>query len=218
MKIHKEGYSTICLFAFFPIALWVLHRLFFPDAGNWVLWIYIPLLLLLLFSLQFFRSPSRKITVNPNIVLSPADGRVVVVEKTIEKEYFKKEMLQVSIFMSPSNVHQNRYPVGGKVLCKKHHHGKFLLAWNPKSSTLNERTSIVFETKEGQKILMHQVAGFVARRIVCYSKEDIQVQQGEELGFIKFGSRVDLYLPLDVKPEVKIGDTVKGGIHPIARF
>lgn len=218
MKIHKEGYSTIRLFAFLPIAFWILHRILFPEAGQWVLFIYIPLFLLLLFFLQFFRSPNRKPVVDSSVILSPADGRIVVIEETFEKEFFKERMLQVSIFMSPANVHQNRYPVSGRVIYKKHHHGKFLLAWNPKSSTLNERTSIGFETDNGQRILMHQVAGFVARRIVCYSQEGMEVKQGGELGFIKFGSRADLYLPLGTQIEVKLGDAVKGGIHPIARF
>ncbi|MEE4177548.1 MAG: phosphatidylserine decarboxylase family protein [Bacteroides sp.] len=218
MKIHREGYPTIVFVAILLLAARLILRLWFPESGAWTWWIYGPLLLLLVFVLQFFRSPNRKVVQDPSIILSPADGRVVVVEETIEKEFFKGKLLQVSIFMSPANVHQNRYPVSGKVLYKKHHHGKFLVAWNPKSSTLNERTSIAFETHEGRQILMHQVAGFVARRIVCYSKTGMEVTQGKELGFIKFGSRVDLYLPLDVEPLVKIGDMVKGGIHPIARF
>ncbi|MBW6497468.1 MAG: phosphatidylserine decarboxylase family protein [Bacteroidales bacterium] len=216
MKIHREGYPTITLVtALLIIAVFVM-RIFFPEAGNWVWFIYAPLIVLWIMMLQFFRSPNRKITPDPTAVLSPADGRVVVVEEAFEKEFFKKPMLQVSIFMSPLNVHQNRYPVTGKVLYKRHHQGKFLLAWSPKSSTLNERTSIVFETENDHQILMHQVAGFVARRIVCYTREGTTVKQGDELGFIKFGSRADLYLPLGTKVNVEIGDKVKGGISSIA--
>lgn len=218
MKIHREGYPTIVLVAILILTVRLILRLWFPEAGGWTWWIYGPLILLFIFVLQFFRSPNRKVVPDPSIILSPADGRVVVIEETFEKEFFKEKMLQVSIFMSPANVHQNRYPVSGKVLYKEHHHGKFLVAWNPKASTLNERTSIALETEAGQQLLMHQVAGFVARRIVCYSKAGMKVIQGEEFGFIKFGSRVDLYLPLDAKVEVKIGDHVKGGIHTIARF
>lgn len=216
MKIHREGYPTITLVSALLIISVVVMRMFFPEAGTWVWLVYAPLIILWVLILQFFRSPNRKIISDPSKVLSPADGQVVVVEETFEKEYFKKPMLQVSIFMSPINVHQNRYPVSGKVIYKRHHHGKFLLAWSPKSSTLNERTSIVFETPKAQKILMHQVAGFVARRIVCYSKEGMDVVQGGELGFIKFGSRADLYLPLGTEVNVNIGDKVKGGITSIA--
>ena len=218
MKIHKEGYPTLAFVAIILLSARLILRIWFPEAGAWTWWIYGPLIVLFLFVLQFFRSPNRKIVSDPSVVLSPADGSVVVVEETFEKEFFKDRRLQVSIFMSPANVHQNRYPVSGSVIYKKHHHGKFLLAWNPKSSTLNERTSIAFETEQGKLLLMHQVAGFVARRIVCYSQEQMKVTQGKELGFIKFGSRVDLYLPLDAKINVKIGDKVKGGIHTIARF
>lgn len=216
MKIHREGYPTITLVTALLIITVVVMRIFFPEAGSWVWLIYSPLFVLWIIILQFFRSPNRNISPDPSQVLSPADGRVVVVEEAYEKEFFKKPMLQVSVFMSPLNVHQNRYPVSGKVLYKRHHHGKFLLAWSPKSSTLNERTSMVFETERNQQILMHQVAGFLARRIVCYSKEGTMVKQGDELGFIKFGSRADLYLPLGTKINVKIGDKVKGGISSIA--
>jgi phosphatidylserine decarboxylase len=216
MKIHREGYPTITLVSALLIISVVVMRMFFPGAGTWAWLVYAPLIILWVLILQFFRSPNRKIITDPSKVLSPADGQVVVVEETFEKEYFKKPMLQVSIFMSPINVHQNRYPVSGKVIYKRHHHGKFLLAWSPKSSILNERTSMVFETAKGQQILMHQVAGFVARRIVCYSKEGMDVVQGGELGFIKFGSRADLYLPLGTEVKVKIGDKVKGGLTSIA--
>ncbi len=216
MTIHKEGFSTIALSSALLVISVVVMELYFADAGNARWFVYVPVVIFWFLILQFFRVPNRKIPYDAAHVLSPADGRVVVVEETIEKELFNAPMRQVSIFMSPVNVHQNRYPVSGRVTYNKYHPGKFLLAWNPKSSELNERTSVAFETPGNTKILMHQVAGFLARRIVCYSQEGTQVRQGDELGFIKFGSRCDLYLPLDSKIEVKIGDKVKGGITPIA--
>ena len=216
MKIHREGYPTIAFVTALLIISVVVMEMYFPDAGKSKLIVYVPMIIFWLGIIQFFRSPNRKIQVDPKLVFSPADGQIVVVEETIEKEFFNKPMHQVSIFMSPLNVHQNRYPVSGRVIYKKHHHGKFLVALNPKSSTLNERTSIAFETDNKVQILLHQVAGFVARRIVCYSQEGSEVKQGDELGFIKFGSRCDLSLPLDAKIEVKIGDKVKGAITPIA--
>lgn len=216
MTIHKEGFSTIALASALLIISVIVMELYFAEDGmaRWI--VYGPMIVFWFLILQFFRVPKRKIQYDAAQVLSPADGRVVVVEETIEKEYFKTPMLQVSIFMSPVNVHQNRYPVTGRVIYHRYHPGKYLLAWNPKSSELNERTSIAFETAGNKKIMMHQVAGFLARRIVCYSHEGDQVKQGDELGFIKFGSRCDLYLPLNAKIEVKIGDKVKGGISPIA--
>lgn len=216
MKIHREGFPTITLVTSLIIIVIIVVELYLPEAGQLRLAFYAPLAIFWMLIMQFFRVPNRKIKTDPALVLSPADGRVVVVEETMENEFFKTPMRQVSIFMSPINVHQNRYPVGGRVIYTKYHPGKYLLAWNPKSSTLNERTSIAFETNDKVQILMHQVAGFLARRIVCYSQPNTEVNQGDELGFIKFGSRCDLYLPLDAKINVKIGDKVKGGITPIA--
>jgi phosphatidylserine decarboxylase len=160
--------------------------------------------------LQFFRDPKREFTINEGQIIAPADGKVVVIEETEEGEYFKDKRLQVSIFMSPINVHINRYPIAGKVVFFKYHPGKFLAAWEPKSSTDNERTTVVVEHKNGKKVLFRQIAGALARRIVWYCKEGDVAEQCQQMGFIKFGSRVDLFLPLDTKINVKIGDVVKG--------
>jgi len=168
------------------------------------------------FLLQFFRNPQRKIPVTAdNILLSPADGKVVVIEETTESEYFNDKRIQLSIFMSPTNVHANRNPVSGNILYSKYHPGKYLVAWHPKSSTENERTTIVYESGKS-KILMRQIAGAVARRIVNYLKEGQEVQKGAEMGFIKFGSRVDLFLPIGTKIEVSLNQNVVAGITPIA--
>ncbi|MBK7817636.1 MAG: phosphatidylserine decarboxylase family protein [Sphingobacteriaceae bacterium] len=160
--------------------------------------------------LQFFRDPKREFTINDGKIIAPADGKVVVIEETEEGEYFKDKRLQVSIFMSPLNVHINRYPIAGKVSFFKYHPGKFLAAWEPKSSTDNERTTVVVEHQNGTKILFRQIAGALARRIVWYCKEGDTAEQCGQMGFIKFGSRVDLFLPLGTKLDVKIGDVVKG--------
>ncbi|HSV87045.1 MAG TPA: phosphatidylserine decarboxylase family protein [Bacteroidales bacterium] len=218
MKIHKEGHATITLISSLLIVSIATMQVFFPKAGALALWIYLPLVLLLVMVVQFFRSPQRPFNYNDSGVVSPADGHIVVLEETSEKEYFNKPMRQVSIFMSPIDVHLNRYPVSGKMIYFKYHPGKYMVAWNPKSSYLNERTSIAFETSENQHVFMRQVAGFLARRIVYYGKVGDQVKQCSELGFIKFGSRVDLLLPLNAKIDVKIGDKVKAGVTSIARF
>lgn len=214
--IHKEGYKTIGFFTVLLVISVIVYEIFFPEAGSRKLWAYIPLAFFLFMSLQFFRSPKRAIALVPEGVISPADGEVVVVEETREREYFDKPMRQVSIFMSPINVHLNRYPISGKVLYYKYHPGKYLFAWNPKSSLENERTSIAFETSCSQHVFLRQVAGFLARRIVCYGNEGAEVTQGTELGFIKFGSRVDILLPLEAVVQVKPGDKVKGGLTTIA--
>jgi phosphatidylserine decarboxylase len=168
--------------------------------------------------LQFFRNPIFDISKNDKFVLAPADGKVVVIEETIEGEYIKDKRRQVSIFMSPVNVHVNRMPVGGVVSYYKYHPGKYLVAWHPKSSTENERTTVVVKMKNGGEILFRQIAGALARRIKCYVKENQPFQQGEEFGFIKFGSRVDIFLPLNAKITVKIGDITKGGRTVIAEL
>ncbi len=169
--------------------------------------------------LQFFRNPNRSlIKTDDNIVYAPADGKVVVIEVVEENEYFKDRRLQVSIFMSPLNVHVNRNPVNGIVRYVRYHAGKYLAAWNPKASTENERTSIVYEANNGQKILMRQVAGALAKRIVHYVKQDETVTQGQDMGFIKLGSRVDLYFPLGTKIAVKIGDVAVGNRTIIANW
>jgi phosphatidylserine decarboxylase len=166
----------------------------------------LPFLVIFGLVLWFFRLPARDINKGENKVLAPADGKVVVIEKTVEPEYFKDERIQVSIFMSPLNVHQNVYPIDGEVIYTKYHKGEYLVAWHPKSSTLNERSTVVIKHKSGKEILVRQIAGAVARRICTYSKVGDQVQQGTEFGFIKFGSRVDIFLPLDAKIDCNIND------------
>jgi phosphatidylserine decarboxylase len=168
--------------------------------------------------LQFFRSPNVSIDVDDDLVLAPAEGKVVVIEKTVESEYFKDERLQLSIFMSPLNVHVCRTPIGGIVKFFKYHAGKYLVAWHPKSSTENERTTMVVQNKNGVEVLVRQVAGAVARRIKWYVSEAKNLSQGEEYGFIKFGSRLDVYLPLDAEINVKIGDKTKGGKTILAKL
>jgi phosphatidylserine decarboxylase len=168
--------------------------------------------------LQFFRNPVFDITRDDKQVLAPADGKVVVIEETEETEYLKGRRKQISIFMSPVNVHVNRMPVGGTISFFKYHPGKYLVAWHPKSSTENERTTVAVKTKDGAEILFRQIAGALARRIKCYVKEGQMLEQGQEFGFIKFGSRVDIFLPLDAKVMVKIGDITKGGRTVIAEL
>ncbi len=216
MTIHKEGYvSVLAGFVVFLI-LGMVFSLLFPEYKPWHLLFYITLTLVFLGLVSFFRSPKRVIKQIPDQVLSPADGTVVVIEEVYESEYFNRPMMQVSIFMSPLNVHVNRYPVSGELLYYKYHRGKYLVAFHPKSSTLNERTSIVVRDKKGREILIRQIAGAVARRIVCYAEKGLHAEQGDELGFIKFGSRADLYLPLNTQVHVKKGDRVKAGISLIA--
>jgi phosphatidylserine decarboxylase len=166
----------------------------------------------------FFRNPEREVLPDNNAVYAPADGKVVAIEETYEDEYLKENSIQVSIFMSPLNVHVNRVPVCGKIKYVKYHPGNYLVAWHPKSSSYNERTSVVIETQEGHQLLLRQIAGAVARRIVCYATEGGQVAQGEDLGFIRFGSRVDTFLPLNAEITVKIGQIVAGNKTVIARL
>jgi len=168
--------------------------------------------------LQFFRAPVFTVKKDSNAVLAPADGKVVVIEETEETEYLKKRCRQISIFMSPVNVHVNRMPVSGVISYFKYHPGEYLVAWHPKSSTLNERTTIAAKTENGEEILFRQIAGSLARRIRWYVKEGEPLEQGEEFGFIKFGSRVDIFLPLEAKVNVKLGDKTRGGRTVIAQW
>jgi phosphatidylserine decarboxylase len=177
---------------------------------------YIISLFLIIVVIQFFRNPIRILKLDENSIISPADGKVVVIENVFEPEYLKTNCIQISIFMSPTNVHINRNPVSGIVSFFKYHPGKFLVAWHPKSSTENERTTIAIKTAKGEEILMRQIAGALARRIVWYCKENDVVNQTNEFGFIKFGSRVDLYLPLTSKINVQLNQIVKGGISELA--
>ncbi len=218
MTIHKEGYTSIALCVLFIFVLNVAVLWFWPDSTI-IKWIaYVISFALFIIILQFFRNPRRTIVQRDNIVLAPADGKVVVIEEAVETEYFKDKRLQVSIFMSPVNVHINRNPVSGVVSFFKYHPGKYLVAWHPKSSTLNERTTIAVKSTYGPEILFRQIAGALARRIVWYVKEKDEVKQGEEFGFIKFGSRVDIFLPIGTKVNVAIGDKVTGGISQVAQF
>ena len=213
---HKEGHLII-LYTFLLIALITFLLDFFIENEilKYILQIFCLLILILI--LQFFRNPKRKFNLNPEKVLSPVDGKIVAIEEVFENEYFNDKRLQVSIFMSPINVHVTRYPIGGEVLYSKYHPGKYLVAWHPKSSEKNERTTIVINNKNIGKILYRQIAGLLARRIVNYAKVEENVIQGDDAGFIKFGSRVDLFLPLNAKINVKINQNVKGGIDFITK-
>jgi len=218
MTIHREGRTLLFVLLLILFALnWAVARYMPGNAvvQNSVIAVSIIFYLIIL---QFFRLPLFKVVQNENQVLAPADGKVVVIEETEETEYLKGKRKQVSIFMSPVNVHVNRMPVSGTISYFRYHPGKYLVAWHPKSSTENERTTVVVKTREGVEILFRQIAGALARRIKWYVKEAQQLQQGEEFGFIKFGSRVDIFLPLDAKIVVKIGDVTKGGKTVLAEL
>ncbi|WP_310992613.1 phosphatidylserine decarboxylase family protein [Aequorivita marina] len=212
---HKEGFKIIILALVLVIGLSLLANVFIdhPTIRGGVI---ISLIILLLLVLQFFRNPKRNFLVNPEQVLSAVDGKVVVIEEVFEKEYFNDKRLQVSVFMSPINVHVTRYPVGGKVVYSKYHPGKYLVAWHPKSSEENERTTVVVNNEAFGDVLFRQIAGAMAKRIVNYAEVDQTVDQATDSGFIKFGSRVDIYLPLDANVKVKLNEKVKGGISIIA--
>ena len=210
MKFHKEGWPSLLIVIIFSAIMIFIARFFFPGNALAVGFAYLLALFLIVTILQFFRHPLRVHTLDERLIIAPADGKVVVIEETSENEYFKDKRLQVSIFMSPVNVHVNRYPISGVVSFFKYHPGKFLAAWEPKSSTDNERTTIVVKNSAGVEILFRQIAGALARRIVWYCKEGDVATQCDEMGFIKFGSRVDLFLPLGTELNVKIGDVVKG--------
>ena len=216
MFIHKEGYRF--LFFLFLILL-IINLVIYYLSSHLINIICIGIsVLFFLYILSFFRRPKRKIIINHNHILAPADGKIVAIEQTQEDEYFHNKRLLVSIFMSPLNVHINWFPVSGLVKYFKYHQGKYLVAWHPKSSTENERATIVIEKDDNIEILIRQVAGILARRIVSYFKPGQKILQGEELGFIKFGSRVDLLLPLNVKINVVLNQKVKGNKTVIAQF
>ena len=216
MTIHKEGYTSIALSILFIFVTNTIIKYYLPDA-TWFIWLwYVLSFALFIIILQFFRSPSRKLTLHDGKIICPADGKVVVIEETEETEFLKDKRIQVSVFMSPINVHINRNPNSGIVKYFKYHPGKYLFAWDPKSSTENERTTTVVEHQNGVQILYRQIAGALARRIVWYVKEGDQVEQSEEFGFIKFGSRVDLYLPLGTQINVNLNEDVKGGVTVLA--
>lgn len=213
MKIHKEGYKILIVVA---IVLALVNAVVFWLTPSWLTLSYITTGILFLLVLQFFRSPWREIMMpDDNLVYAPADGKIVTIEEVDEDEYFEDKRIQVSIFMSPTNVHVNRNPIGGTVNYFRYHPGKYLVAWHPKSSTENERTTVVIGNGDTE-ILLRQIAGAVAKRIVNYLNVGEEVQQGDEMGFIKFGSRVDLFLPLDAKLKVKLNQKVKGNRTVIA--
>lgn len=218
MTIHREGRTLLFVLLIVLFVLnWGVYYLF-PQNGlaqNSVILISVIFYLLIL---QFFRNPVFSITKDDKTVIAPADGKVVVIEEAEETEYLKGKRKQISIFMSPVNVHVNRMPVGGTISYYRYHAGKYLVAWHPKSSTENERTTVAVKMKNGAEVLFRQIAGALARRIKCYVKEGQVLEQGDEFGFIKFGSRVDIFLPLDAKIKVKIGDVTKGGRTVIAEL
>jgi phosphatidylserine decarboxylase len=216
MTVHREGYRTIFVVGALLALINIIAFKFLCAEYCWISTSLLAISLIFwLFIVSFFRIPNRKLTIDESAVVSPCDGKVVVMEEVFDEEYFKAKVLQVSIFMSPANVHVNRNPISGEVLYNQYHKGKYLVAWNPKSSTENERHSVVL--KKGEKsILVKQIAGAVAKRIVNYLKVGKKVTQSQELGFIKFGSRVDLLLPIGTKLNVSLNEVVQGGVTIIA--
>ena len=212
---HKEGYKIITITLILVTALCAVSYFFVPNVIVQGI-LYAVAAFFLIIILQFFRNPKRNTEINSDTVVSPVDGKVVVIEEVFEKEYFKENRLQVSVFMSPINVHVTRNPIGGKVLFSKYHPGKFLVAWHPKSSEENERTTVVIENNK-INVLYRQIAGALAKRIVNYATEKEDVIQGGDNGFIKFGSRVDVFLPLGTKINVNLGDKVRGGESILAQ-
>ena len=218
MTLHKEGTGTISITIGGLLIINFILRFFLPEQELLYALFLITGLFLLVIVIQFFRKPTRTTIINPKHIIAPADGKVVVIEEVIETEYFKGPRRQVSIFMSPLNVHINFNPIAGIVTYAKYHAGKYLVAWHPKSSTENERTTIVVKHHNGTEVLFRQIAGALARRICWYVKEGQAVEQGSEFGFIKFGSRIDIFLPLDAKILVNIDDKPVGGETVIAEL
>jgi phosphatidylserine decarboxylase len=217
LSIHREGYSVIKNILVYLI---ILNGIFYFLNINEAVYALLNILSIGLFAivLYFFRNPERIVRPDENAIYAPADGKIVVIEQTNDAEYFKEPRIQVSIFMSPLDVHVNRVPVSGKVKYFKYHEGNYTVAWHPKSSSLNERTSVVLQTHKGEEVLLRQIAGAVARRIVCYAQEGNSFQQGQDLGFIRFGSRVDILLPVSSKIRVNLGERVKGNKTVIAQL
>jgi phosphatidylserine decarboxylase len=212
MTLHREGRTIIITTIIILGGLFMANLFLFRELDwAWLFWaINILLLTILILVMQFFRIPKRTLVYNDGDVICPADGKVVVIEEVEETEYFKDRRIQVSIFMSPLNVHANYYPISGENTYVKYHPGKFLVAWHPKSSTENERSTVVTQDKNGTEVLFRQIAGAVARRICLYAETGAKAEAGKEFGFIKFGSRIDIFLPLNCQINVKIGDKVKG--------
>jgi len=219
MTIHKEGYQILFWTVLILLGINILSIQYLFNGNETAITLMLAVsLILFLLVLQFFRRPKRTTVHNDKHIICPADGTVVVIEEVVEPEYFKGPRRQVSVFMSPLNVHINFHPVTGTVKYVKYYPGKYLVAWHPKSSTENERTSVVVQAKNGAEVLLRQIAGAMARRIVWYVKEGQAVEQGHELGFIKFGSRVDVFLPLDAEVKVKMGEKTKGGVTVLAEL
>ncbi len=218
MTIHREGYRTIGISALLFGALNIISFTFISSTFSWLtILIFIVTLLLLLFIISFFRIPSRVLTVNNHQIIAPADGKVVVIEETFDEEFFKTKVIQISVFMSPANVHVNRNPVSGEVIYSQYHKGKYLVAWHPKSSTENERWSVAVKNNFGV-ILYKQIAGALAKRICNYTSVGQIIQQTDEFGFIKFGSRVDILIPLSSAIKVSLNQKVKGGVTVLASW
>ncbi len=215
MTIHKEGYKSIGIAALIFGGINVAGFMFLKENSATQGILLVVSAFLFLFIVSFFRIPYRSLTIGENQVICPADGKVVVIEEVVDEEYFKDKRLQVSVFMSPANVHVNRNPISGEVVYNKYHKGKYLVAWNPKSSTENERHSVVIKNSRAE-ILVKQIAGALAKRIINYLSVGQEVHQGDELGFIKFGSRVDLLLPIGTKVNVELNQVVKGGVTVLA--
>ena len=208
---HKEGFNIIIISFFITVIFGVLSE-YLIESKNLKTALQVVILIILILVLQFFRNPNRPVLGKKDFLVSPVDGKIVSISEIYEDEYFNDKRLQISIFMSPINVHVTRFPVSGKIIYSKYHPGKYLVAWHPKSSKLNERTTIVIENQFLGKVMYRQIAGTVARRIVNYAIENQTAVQGEDAGFIKFGSRVDIFLPPDTKLKIKNGQKVKGGI------
>ena len=218
MTIHREGYKSIAIGTLIFGAINLVVFYFFSASLMWLCTlVFVITLAVLLFLISFFRIPNRTLTIIDNCIIAPADGKVVVIEETTDVEYFKDRRLQVSVFMSPANVHVNRNPVSGEVVYNQYHKGKYLVAWDPKSSTDNERHSVVIRDN-GREVLVKQIAGALAKRIVNYLEVGQKVKQTDEMGFIKFGSRVDLLLPIGTTINVQLNQVVQGGVTIIATF
>lgn len=215
IRIHKEGIKPLFIILLILTAINTISTYFIPI--HWVVSVILGFsVVFYLLVLQFFRNPVRHIQADPYAIIAPADGKVVVIDDVEEEEYFQGKRKQISIFMSPFNVHVNRYPIGGEVTYAKYHPGKFLVAWHPKSSTLNERTTVVVKGEKTGDILYRQIAGALAKRIIMYAKPGMRVKQGADSGFIRFGSRVDIFLPLDMNVQVQKEQIVKGGVTVLA--
>ena len=213
---HKEGFNLIILFFILVATDVIMLEVLFDDSSSLKSILQIFSLIIFVFILWFFRNPNRNIIKNPELILSPADGKVIAINEVDELEYFKNKKIQISIFLSPLDIHVNRYPVSGEILYSKYHKGEYLVAWHPKSSSKNERNTVVIKNKKFGEVMYRQIAGAVARRVVNYAKVRSSVEQGDDSGFIKFGSRVDLFLSKDLNLKIKVGDKVKGGLSIIA--